>query len=81
MARPEVTGKKIGSPESTEERDCYSIEEFCRRNNISHGTYYNLRAAGLGPREARVLGRVLISREAAADWRRARELTTTTTTT
>ena len=70
MARPEVTGKKF---RSTEERDAYSIEEFCRRHNLSHGTYYNMRAAGIAPREARVLGRILISKEAAADWRRARE--------
>ena len=70
MARPEVTGKKT---ESTEERDCYSILEFCRRHNISHGTYYNLRNLGLGPREARALKRVLITKESAADWRRARE--------
>jgi hypothetical protein len=82
-ARPEVTGRKTslsgsggnrpnstGPPKSTEERDAYSIPEFCRRHGISHGTYYNLKALGLGPREGRAMSRVIISTEAAADWRR-----------
>ena len=58
------------APESTEERDAYSIEEFCRRHNISNGTYYNLKNSGQGPREGRARKRVLISKEAAADWRK-----------
>jgi hypothetical protein len=86
VARPEVTGRKTnspnsvgdrlnltGPPESTEERDAYSIPEFCRRHNISTGTYYNLKTCGQGPREARALKRVLITKEAAANWRRDRE--------
>ena len=63
------------TPESTEERDSYSIQEFCRRHNISNGTYYNLRDRGQGPREGRAMKRVLISKEAAADWRRQIETT------
>jgi len=73
MARPEVTGCKSSPTDSTENRDAYSIDEFCRRHGISHGTYYNLRTLGLGPREARALKRVLITKEAAANWRRDRE--------
>ena len=64
------------APKPTEERDAYSVPEFCRRHNISNGHYYRLRAEGLGPREARALGRVLITREAAEAWRRAREVET-----
>jgi hypothetical protein len=49
--------------------DAYSIEDFCRRHSISHGTYYNLRKAGKGPRESHALGRVLITKESAEEWR------------
>jgi hypothetical protein len=54
-----------------EDLDAYSIEEFCRRHGISRGTYYNMKEAGLGPREKRAMGRVLITREAAQEWRLA----------
>jgi hypothetical protein len=90
-ARPEVTGRRTAPSNSTadrpnstgppEERDAYSIPEFCRRHNISHGTYYNLKNRGLGPREARAMSRVIITKEAAADWRRARESIETPTST
>jgi hypothetical protein len=49
--------------------DAYSIEEFCRRHSISRATYYNLKSAGKGPRESHALGRVLITKESAHDWR------------
>jgi hypothetical protein len=51
------------------ELDSYSIEEFCRRNSISRGTYFNMKAAGTGPREKRAMGRVLVTKEAAQEWR------------
>jgi hypothetical protein len=70
---PSVRANSTGPPKSTEERDAYSIDEFCRRHGISRGTYYNLKTRGLGPREARAMSRVIISVEAAADWRRQRE--------
>jgi hypothetical protein len=50
--------------------DAYSIEEFCRRHSISRGTYYNMKEAGKGPREGHALGRVLITKESALDWRK-----------
>jgi hypothetical protein len=76
-----VTGRKSGgqskktpkTPKPTTDRDAYSVEEFCRRHNISRGTYYNLRTADKGPVEARVFNRVLITKESAEAWRRARE--------
>jgi len=52
-----------------DELDSYSIDEFCRRNSICRGTYYNMKADGSGPREKRAMGRVLISKEAAHEWR------------
>jgi hypothetical protein len=51
------------------ELDAYSIEGFCRRHSISRATYYNLKLAGKGPRESHALGRILITRESAVDWR------------
>lgn len=53
-----------------EDLDAYSIEEFCRRHGISRGTYCNMRAVGRGPKEGHAMGRVLITKEAALEWRR-----------
>jgi hypothetical protein len=54
----------------------YNIREFCAAHRISESMYYKLRDHGLGPREARALSKVLITAEAAAEWRRQREATT-----
>jgi hypothetical protein len=51
----------------------YTVAEFCHRNRISLTSYYELRSRGQGPREMRVLSKVLISPAAEADWRHARE--------
>jgi hypothetical protein len=51
----------------------YSISEFCESHRISESFYFKLKKQGRGPREMRVGDRVLISLEAAADWRRERE--------
>lgn len=51
-----------------------TIKEFCDLHRISVAFFYVLRARGEGPVEMHVGSRVLISREAAADWRRAREV-------
>ncbi len=59
---------------SDDEKDAFSILEFCSRHGLSSGLYYILKRKGLGPREFRVQSRILISKEAASDWRRAREL-------
>lgn len=56
-------------PQSQPELDAYSIEAFCRRHSISRSTYYTLKQTGKGPREAHVLGRVLVTKEAALEWR------------
>jgi predicted DNA-binding transcriptional regulator AlpA len=56
------------STDTNQERDSYSILEFCKRNGISRGTFYNMRADGKGPKEKRVMSRVLISKVAAAEW-------------
>jgi len=52
----------------------YSIRQFCQAHSISVDTYFRLQRAGLGPLTMKVGGRTLISVEAAAAWRRDREL-------
>ena len=74
MARPETTGRKVGP---TIERAVYTIAEFCEAHRISESFYFKIRNLGLGPRESRTLDKVLISNEAAADWRASREVETT----
>ena len=54
--------------------EAFSIAEFCARHCISRAHFYNLRNAGEGPREMALGTRVLISAEAAAEWRRQREV-------
>lgn len=55
-------------------RVAYSIEEFCHAYGISRTFYFKLKDRGDGPREMRVGHRVLISFEASAEWRKAREV-------
>ncbi|MDA9407438.1 hypothetical protein XH80_12080 [Bradyrhizobium sp. CCBAU 45384] len=54
-------------------RAALTIREFCKAYPLSEAMYFKLRAAGGGPREMRVGRKVMISIEAADDWRRARE--------
>jgi hypothetical protein len=59
--------------------DAYSIPAFCRRNAISESFYHKLKAQGLGPATMRIGRRVLISAEAAAQWRRQRTVASSDT--
>jgi predicted DNA-binding transcriptional regulator AlpA len=56
------------------EQDAMSLGEFCSRHGISRSSYYLLKKAGTAPRLTQVGDRVLLSKEAAADWRREREM-------
>ena len=56
-----------------DDADAYSVDEFCARHRISPQLFYKLKPQGLMPVTFNVGTRVLISREAAAAWRRARE--------
>ena len=51
----------------------FSVREWCERNRISRGMFYKLARQGEAPRTFRVGLRRLISVEADAEWRRARE--------
>jgi hypothetical protein len=66
-----------------------TIPQFCRKHRISRSGYYDIKRLGKGPREMRpgllpgqVPGigtkgtKVIITNEAAADWRREREAET-----
>ena len=55
------------------EFDAFSISEFCRRHAISQQFFHVLRNKGQGPQVMRVGRRVMITKEAAAAWRAARE--------
>jgi hypothetical protein len=54
-------------------RSASSIDQFCEAHGISRAFYYKLEASGRGPRVMAVGRRILISAEAAADWRREME--------
>ena len=51
-----------------------SISQFCSDHAISRSTLYELWARNEGPRKMTVGRKVLISAEAAAEWRKSREV-------
>ena len=61
------------SVNAADHADAYSVDEFCARHRISPQLFYKLKPQGLMPVTFNVGTRVLISREAAAAWRRERE--------
>lgn len=75
--RTELAGSKPSHPTTAIEPDALSIDEFCARHRISRTLFYKLKSEGLMPATFKLGSRVLISREAATAWRRAREATDT----
>ena len=69
MVRREV--RKIALLDAADDVDAFTVEQFCRRHGFSKQLFYKFRNEM--PATFRVGVRVLISREAAAAWRRARE--------
>jgi hypothetical protein len=61
----------MARPESFDDADAFSVEEFCWRHRISVQVFYKY--PDLMPDSFYVGSRRLISREAAARWRAARE--------
>jgi len=51
----------------------YSRASFCKAHGLSESFYHKLKNEGLGPDELRLGSKVLITHEAAARWRAARE--------
>ena len=74
MARPEVTGRKVALVDVADNADAFTVNEFCARHRISVQLFYKNRKQM--PRTFNVGARVLISKEAAAAWRRERERAT-----
>ncbi len=56
--------------------DAMTVDEFCHGHRLSRGTFYNLLKDGRGPAVMKVGARTLVSREAAAAWRRQMEAQT-----
>ncbi len=63
--------KETASPLS--EMETYSVETFCKAHGICKGHFYNLLSEGLGPNIIKLGRRTLISKEAAAEWRKKME--------
>jgi predicted DNA-binding transcriptional regulator AlpA len=56
-----------------QDRNAWTIDEFCHRHGICRATYYNLKKKGRGPKTMRIGSHERISDEAAAEWRRELE--------
>ena len=56
------------------QKDAYSINDFCRMHSISRAKFYLLLKEGNTPRIMKVGQRTLISKEAAAEWRKSMEI-------
>jgi hypothetical protein len=56
--------------------DAHTRLSFCASNHISESLYFKLKRQGRGPREIELDGRIIITPEAEADWRREREAET-----
>ena len=72
--RPQLTAAQLPMPAA--DALMLTREEFCARNRISIPFYNRLKTQGLGPRETRLHSKILITREADAEWRRQRETET-----
>jgi predicted DNA-binding transcriptional regulator AlpA len=57
----------------TEHSACFTLREFCNAHRISRATFYNLLNRGTAPKVMRVGRKVMVSREAATNWRRELE--------
>jgi hypothetical protein len=65
-AAADLTGAPAGSS--------LSIDQFCRRHDISRGKYFSMRRLGIGPTEMRLgPSMVRISAEADLAWQHARQ--------
>lgn len=55
--------------ELDEENQVYTVAEFCKVHRISRSTFERYLKKGDGPKIMKFPGRILISKEAAAEWR------------
>jgi len=73
MARREVTGRKPIHVTAADHIDATACANFARATASARSSSISMKPLGLMPVTFRVGNRVMISREAAAAWRRARE--------
>jgi predicted DNA-binding transcriptional regulator AlpA len=78
IARPKGQGGDVSVTANSaaiqsDSRDAYSIPEFAARHGLSRSHLYEVIKAGDGPSIMKVGRRSLISREAAAAWRKHME--------
>jgi predicted DNA-binding transcriptional regulator AlpA len=71
-ARPPKTAPP-DDDDGDSESDAMSVTTFCKRHGISRAFFYYLQHRKEGPRTIALGSRTLITKEAAADWRRQRE--------
>ena len=65
---------ELPMPRGPPPRAAFTVPEFCEAHRISQAKYYQMKKEGWGPVEMAVGRRRLISFEAAAEWRREREV-------
>lgn len=58
------------------EKATYTLAQFMEGHNVSRTHFYRLQKAGRAPRLMRIGRRVLVSAEAAAEWRKRMEAET-----
>ena len=51
------------------QRELFSVNAFCEAHSISRATFYRLLASGEGPKVVSIRGRIMVTSEAAAEWR------------
>jgi hypothetical protein len=80
LGKAEVAAKRPARTKKTQrarfndlQPGAYTITSFCVAHDLSESFYHKLKNDELGPREMRIGTRVLISHEAARDWRVAME--------
>jgi hypothetical protein len=69
-----MTSATAAGATATDSRAAFTVSEFCAAHRISRTKLYELWAAGTGPRFFYIGVKKIITAEAAADWRREREL-------
>jgi predicted DNA-binding transcriptional regulator AlpA len=55
------------------DRAVETLSEWCQSHRVSRSSFYNLVKRDEAPRTFRVGNKILISKEASAEWRRKRE--------
>jgi hypothetical protein len=61
------------SPARESGRAAFTVAEFCEAHRISRTKLYQLWQVGLGPKVIRIGAKLIISTEAATEWRRSLE--------